>query len=453
MPRGSLRIRLIVSAVITTALAIAAAGAALVVLVDRHVERRIVYEMRGYLDQIARQLQPSPEARLPSTSLADNRFTQLNSGLYWLVLENGAVIARSTSLGDQSLDLPPERADGARDRAYQIPGPSLQTLLVVERSVAPDNSDAGRRWRILVAEDRADVDEVVSEFAMETAAFLTLLVGFLALAGWINVTVGLKPLEGLRDLILDVRRGRAKRLTGRFPEEVGPLVDELNGLIAAQEKALESARARAGDLAHGLKTPLAILSSEARSLRERGEARAAEAIEAEVTAMSRFVERELARARAGATGYGQRLDLAPVVDRIVAAMMRLPRGDEIEWTVDMPRSVGVALNREDATEIIANVLDNARKWATSRIEMRVEAGADLVVLKVADDGPGVPAERREAVLMRGIRLDETVQGSGLGLSIVDDLVTSYGGRLSLATRPGGGLVVEIVLPGAGDAPA
>ncbi len=429
---------------VSSALAVAAAGVALVVLVDRHVEFRVVQEIGHHLDQLIAHVRIGEKGLEVTDDLADPRFDRPLSGLYWQISEGPDVRLRSRSLWDQVIDV-----DGRPDVAgpFRAKGPGEQDLIVVDRPVSLTDPATGRTraFRLTIGEDRQEINEVVSEFALEAAAFLIALVLFLGVAGWLNASVGLRPLDGLRTMVLRVRRGRAKRLDGPFPDEVEPLVAELNGLIEAQELALQRVRARAGDLAHGLKTPLAILSSEARALRERGETAAADVIESEVTGMSRFVERELARARAAATAYGQRLDLNAVIDRIVAAMMRLPRGDEIEWRVEMPNGVKLAVNREDANEIFGNVLDNARKWATGKVDVRIEVEGDRVRVSVADDGPGVPAERRSAVLMRGIRLDETVQGSGLGLSIVDDLVTAYGGKVNLLDTPGGGLTVEIVL--------
>jgi signal transduction histidine kinase len=452
LTRGSLRLRLILSAAITTVIAVAAAGLALVVLAERHVERRLIQEIGAHLDQLVSHFRLDEGVPLVVEDLADPRFTRPLSGLYWQIVENGEAKARSRSLWDRVLEIPPDAP--ANNLPFTLVGPGDQELLALERRVAMA-AEAGselRNFRLLVAEDKAEIEGLVRTFALEASAFLFALVVFLTLAGWATITIGLKPLEGLRDLVLEVRRGRARRLDGTFPDEVEPLVAELNGLISAQEQALDRARARAGDLAHGLKTPLAVLSTESRALRERGEQASAEAIDTEIAGMSRFVERELARSRAAALPYLQRLDLSRALDRMVGAMQRLPRGDEIDWLVDVPTGLVVAVHAEDANEILGNLLDNARKWATSRIEVTAGRDGEKVRLVVADDGPGVPEERRESVLMRGIRLDESVQGSGLGLSIVDDLVTSYGGRLALSETPGGGLTADVLLPGGGPEP-
>ncbi|WP_152982000.1 sensor histidine kinase [Prosthecomicrobium hirschii] len=429
---------------ISSALAVAAAGVALVVLADRHVERRLVQEVGAHLDQLTALLRVGARGPEVIDDLADPRFVRPFSGLYFQIVEAGDIKIRSRSLWDQTLPIPPEAPEG---EVRELKGPRDQALMTLERrvSMAAEGGDL-RTFRLFVGEDRAEIDGLVFDFALEAAAFLFVLVAFLTLAGWAYITVGLKPLENLRDLVLQVRRGKTRRLDGAFPNEVLPLVEELNGLIDAQEQAVERARARAGDLAHGLKTPLAVLSAESRSLRERGETEAADAIDIEVAGLSRFVERELARSRAAAVPYLNRLDLSRALDRMVGAMQRLPRGEELDWLVEIPPGLTAPLHPEDANEILGNLLDNARKWAAGRIEVSAHAAGERIEVVVADDGPGVPEARREAVLKRGIRLDETVQGSGLGLSIVDDLVTSYRGTLALSETPGGGLTVRVELP-------
>ena len=447
---GSLRIRLLVAAVVSALVVVTAAGATLVVLFERHVERRIQRELDGHLDQLVSFFRLGLDG-VPAVQgeLSDPDFRRPYSGLYWQVEENGRVLLRSRSLWDLTLSSGPPLV-GAGPRERDTIGPEGQRLLVQDRRVtlvdASKQPSLQREFLLVVAADRAESDELLREFAIEAVVFLSALVLLLYVAAHVQVTIGLKPLLGLRALVLDVRRGRSTRLEGAFPAEVEPLVGELNALIDAQHKALERARARAGDLAHGLKTPLAVISSEIRGLDDRGEAEAARVIESEVMGMSRFVERELARARVSAHPVGRGLDLLATVDRLVRAMRRLPRGDEIDWRVQIPEDTQAALHREDADEIFGNLLDNARKWARKRVTVTARLAGDRLIVVVADDGPGVPAERREAVLLRGHRLDESVQGSGLGLSIVDDLVASYGGRLAIGESDNGGLKVELVLP-------
>ena len=453
--RGSLRLRLILAAFVSTGIAVAVAGTAMVILVNRHIERRVVFELRDYLDQLTARFDlddGKPDIR---ADLADPRFDRPYSGLYWQVSEKGEARLRSRSLWDQILPLSGEALEDTDDTAFQVTGPRQQSLIAVTRQVTLGHPPANpeRSFNLVVAIDRGEIDQVIEDYAIEAAAFLVALVIFLGLAGWVQVSIGLRPLDGLRAMVFAVRGGRADRLSGVFPDEVIPLVEELNALIDAQSHTIERARARAGDLAHGLKTPLAVIASETRQMRANGDVASADVIDAEVEGMSRFIERQLARARISSLQrHGRRIDLETLFARLLRTMQRLPRGDEVRWTADIGAGLAVALQAEDADEIFGNVLDNARKFATSRVVVTAVQDAGFVRVTIADDGPGVPPSRREAVLLRGLRLDETVQGSGLGLSIVDDLVTSYRGRIRLEETPGGGLTVELLLPGSGDLP-
>jgi signal transduction histidine kinase len=446
-------LRLILAAVVSIAIAVAVAGTAMVVLVNRHIERRVVYELDGYLDQLTARFNIDAGKPNVTADLADPRFDRPYSGLYWQVSEDGKAKLRSRSLWDQLLPLTGVAIGDADETAFQIQGPRKQNLIAVSRQIKlghpPDSPE--RVFNLVVAVDRSEIDQDTEDYAIEAAAFLAALVLFLALAAWVQVSVGLRPLDGLREMIFAVRGGRSERLSGAFPDEVIPLVEELNALIEAQSKTIDRARARAGDLAHGLKTPLAVIASETRAMRERGIRASADIIDAEVAGMSRFIERQLARARiTSLQRHGRRIDLAPHIKRLIRTMHRLPRGDEVDWLTEIEPGTSVGLQAEDADEIFGNLLDNARKFAHGQVCVKAWSEAGFVNVSVADDGPGVPPERRETVLLRGLRLDETVQGSGLGLSIVDDLVMSYRGRIRLDETPGGGLTVVLALPGGED---
>jgi signal transduction histidine kinase len=422
----------------------------MVILVNRHIERRVVYELGGYLDQLTARFDLADGKPDIRADLADPRFDRPYSGLYWQVSEGSEARLRSRSLWDQILPLVGKTMGDVQDQAFQIAGPHQQSLIAVSRQVTLGHAPATpqRTFELVVAIDRAEIDQVIEDYALEAAAFLVALVIFLGLAGWAQVTIGLRPLDGLREMVFAVRGGRAERLSGAFPDEVIPLVEELNALIDAQSETIERARARAGDLAHGLKTPLAIIASETRRMRETSQTESADVIDGEVEGMSRFIERQLARARITSLArQGRRIAIEPLMRRLVRTMRRLPRGDDVYWDIDVTVGLGVALQSEDADEIFGNILDNARKFASGNVVIMADLDQGFVHVTIADDGPGVPAARREAVLLRGLRLDETVQGSGLGLSIVDDLVASYRGRIRLGETRSGGLSVEVWLPG------
>jgi signal transduction histidine kinase len=261
----------------------------------------------------------------------------------------------------------------------------------------------------------------------------------------------LASIDNLRTRLVSLRAGRERRMDGVYPSEVQPLVDDLNVLLDHRERAIQRAIAKAGDLAHGLKTPLAILSQESALARTTGQTEIADAIDRQVERMGRQIEYHLAQARAAASGAtgGARSSLKESADGLVRAMARLhaERGLVIDSTISSDLEVRV--QREDLDEMLGNLLDNACKWGRSRVAVHAAAdGHTAVVVTVDDDGHGLKAEMREAVLRRGFRADEAAPGSGLGLAIVSDLAELYGGSISLDASPAGGLQARLRLPSA-----
>jgi signal transduction histidine kinase len=265
-------------------------------------------------------------------------------------------------------------------------------------------------------------------------------------AFFIQITVGLAPLGGLRVAVRDVIAQRKARLDVAAPSEVQPLADEINRLLAAQEKALSRARSRATDLAHGLKTPLQVLSADIRALRKKGETELADEIEKSAGAIRRHVERELARARLAPGVSGDAACLVrEVATGVVAVVKRTPKGKQLSFAIDAAEDFIAPVEEGDLSEILGNLVENATRFAKSQVHVSASANAGEVIIKVIDDGPGIPEAARNAALLRGVQLDSTGGGSGLGLAIVSDIVEAYGGRLAMANA-GPGLVVTIYLP-------
>ncbi len=268
-------------------------------------------------------------------------------------------------------------------------------------------------------------------------------------AGLILVQGALTPFATLRARLAGVRNGTDRRLSGQYSAEVQPLVDELNALLSHSKLAVARADARAGDLAHGLKTPLAILSNEADRLASKGDIELAAILAQQVALMQRQIEYHLAHARAAASGTALRArsPVAESVEGLRRALGRLhaSRGIAIESEV-APEHAFLG-RREDLDEVLGNLLDNACQWAKSRVRVGSEVRDGRIVLTVDDDGPGIPRALRESVLQRGVRADEAAPGSGLGLAIVRDLAELYGGTIALETSPWGGLRARLELPG------
>lgn len=258
--------------------------------------------------------------------------------------------------------------------------------------------------------------------------------------GFLGVRRGLSPFTLLRQRLADVRDGRAPRLEGEYPAEVQPLVEDLNALLDDRERNVRRAVAKAGDLAHGLKTPLAVLAQEAARLD-------APIVAQQVERMRRQIDYHLAHARAAASGAtpGARCALLPSVEGLVRTLLRLHAERGVTIDVHVAPEHTFRGTREDLDEMLGNLLDNACKWARARVSVTSSERDGRVVIDVDDDGPGIDPALRDAVLQRGVRADEAAPGSGFGLAIVRDLAEVYGGSIALASAPAGGVRARLVL--------
>lgn len=270
----------------------------------------------------------------------------------------------------------------------------------------------------------------------------------LMLAGFLMARRSLVPLRGLDEKVTAVTSGRAARVEGTFPTEVQPVIDRLNVMLEERERAITRAQAAAGDLAHALKTPLALVLREAEAARAAGHADLADAIATQVQRMTAQIDRQLARARVAASGPigSDRCLVGPCVEALVRAMSTLHAERALAISADVPADLSAAVRQEDLEEMLGNLLDNACKWSTSAVRIRAALHTQTIVFTIDDDGPGLAEEDRNVVLRRGVRLDERAPGSGLGLAIVHDLVEHYRGRISLGASPLGGLRVTLTVP-------
>jgi signal transduction histidine kinase len=385
-------------------------------------------------------------ARAPT----DPQFDIVFGGRYWQIEEAGEPIVRSPSLDTVRLELPKDFTPSEVEQSAYVVGPENQNLYAVIRNhLLPGKDNNERRvLTITTAVDAAEIEEDTNKFATDLFRGLTGLAAILMLGAWIHVTIGLRPLETLRSRVADVREGKADQIIGDYPDEVMPLVLETNALLDAQDKALTAARERAGNLAHGLNTPLAIMTAKSRELRAKGEHDVAKDIDEQIENMRRHVERELARTRArGPSGSGQApIDAVALLRGIIQAIDSLPRNIPIDWADDFPEKFPLTADRDDFNNIFGNLLENAHKWAKTKVQISVRNCSNGAEFIIEDDGPGVPEHQVNHVLKRGARADTAIGGSGLGLAIVADLVELYRGSLALSRSELGGLKITILLP-------
>jgi signal transduction histidine kinase len=432
------------AAVLSALLTLAFIGFLIANLFERQVESRLRENLSQQLDQLAAHLIVKDD-NTPGldADLSDPRYERPLSGLYWEIDEEGKPPLRSRSMWDQSFDLSENHAV-TNFALTPIKGPKGIELVGMSRAVTKrDKSDVKHHYLLTVSQDTrvlaADHADLVRTLSIALGlAFLAIVAAAAA-----QIYYGLKPLEAMRRDIERVRGGLIDHVeTSGVPSEVMPLAEEINATLEMQRRNLERARRQAGDLAHGLKTPIAALAGQADLLARGGHSENAEAIRGHLRIMHRHVERELAKARAQGDGATIGSGVLPLVEirSIIDTLKKLPQASVIAYKVIGTENVALAMNAEDFAEVMGNLIDNARKWARSSVIARVVVTGSQALVSVEDDGPGISDDQQTRVLSRGVRLDEQVQGSGLGLSIVEALLENYGSKLELGCANAGGLL-------------
>jgi signal transduction histidine kinase len=333
-------------------------------------------------------------------------------------------------------------------------GPLGEPIRVIEVVDTKGHQENAPRYSVTVAGPMAWLESRNRNFRNRLTIALALTGLGLVTATLFQVRFGLLPLQRIEKGLAAIRSGDAVRLEGNLPGEIEPLQNELNALIQSNQDIIERARTQVGNLAHALKTPLAVIINEAREDKGALGSKVAEQADIMRDQITLYLDRARMAARAGV--IGRATEVKPVLEAIVRALERINRERDIRIEMDCQQGAKFQGERQDLEEMAGNLLDNACKWARSRVALSIrvepEAGdrvARRLVLTVGDDGPGLPADQRAKLGKRGLRLDETKPGSGLGLSIVSDLAQQYRGRLVLGESPLGGLEVRLELPAAG----
>ncbi|HXX09065.1 MAG TPA: sensor histidine kinase [Pseudolabrys sp.] len=456
MRANSLALRLFLSATAWAVVILLITGIVLSSLYRQAVERAFDRRLGVYLRTLVADVASPEEAgeKFPQ-SLGEPLFELPLSGWYWQVtrVDPGKSEVRSSrSLWDGGLPHLQDYGiaagpDGSRE-GY-VAGPEDQRLRLVERNI--DLGDEGH-YLVAVAGDAAEISGETRSFDQALIITFSILAAVLLLTTTFQVRFGLAPLKRITDSLAAIRAGSAERLAGKFPEEIAPLARETNALIEANKEIVERARTHVGNLAHALKTPLSVMVNEATA---HGDEPFAKKILEQADIMRDQVARHLERARLAArlTVVGSVTEVAPVVTALARTMEKIHRDKRLAIEVHADGQAQFHGERPDLEEMIGNLVDNACKWAASRVVIEVvrerpdpESDRHIVRTIVDDDGRGLSPSEREQVAKRGQRLDETKPGSGLGLSIVLELAALYGGSLTLSTAPVGGVRAELVLP-------
>lgn len=381
--------------------------------------------------------------------LGDLRFSEPNSGWYWSVEPASEGVHGDLHSSSMTRTIPsPSVADvpfnASFQRSYSAEGIDGEQLEVFESEFVLDAKNRAARFRVMG--NQSELEQEIGTFQRRLLTYLGLFgIGMIAINA-IAILLGLQPLRRVRNALAMVREGTAQRLDGRFPAEIEPLANETNALIENNKRIVERSRTQVGNLAHSLKTPLAVLLNEGRAL---GGAKG-QLIAEQATSMQKQVDHYLQRARVAAQrdSVVYRTPVAPLVQRMVRVLQKLNPQTSLSLTLPASEIV-FAGEREDLEELLGNLLENAMKWARSAVSVSVVplVGKDdhLFEISIDDDGPGIPEDRARDALKRGRRLDETKPGTGLGLAIVADLVNEYGGVLALERSGMGGLKAVVRL--------
>jgi len=450
--RDSLRVRLLAGTLVWILASLLAAGWGLSGLFRHHVTEQFHAELRTHLDQLTASLALDAQGRPAlSTPLSDPRLSRPYSGLYWQIDRAGALhagtgVLRSRSLWDDVIAVPPDVLVDGEIHRHRLAGPQGARLGAIERIVFTENRP-DLPLRLIVAADERLMHEPVERFNGALWLALAVLGLGLVIAAVVQVVVGLAPLRRLRRELAAVRNGGAQQLADDFPVEIRPLVEEFNAVLVQNAEIVARARTQAGNLAHALKTPLTVLANAA----DAGEGELARLVRDQVDAARKQVDYHLTRARAAAATRfpAARTPVHAAAEGLARVMRRIHAERGLEVVVaPMPEALTFRGEEQDLQEMLGNLLDNACKWARHRVTVQAADAAGKLVVTIDDDGKGIPAAQREAMLRRGVRADEQAPGSGLGLAIVDDLARLYGGRIELADSPLGGLRAVLTLSAA-----
>lgn len=449
MRPGTLSLRLFLLTSLWALFSVALVAFVLSQAYRQNAERRFAELVTANLYNLLGSVQADATGKLAGQpDLRDPRYTVFGSGWYWEVsaLSDPANRLASTSLVDGRIAAPQDlQFDENYQRNWTYTDDRGAQLTGVEARVFLGSGSEIYSFR--VTGNRSELSGEIASFTRTMIVLLALFgLGFIV-ASFVIVTIGLRPVSRASRRLSDIREGRAERLEGRFPSEIQPLIDETNALIESNRSVIERARTQVGNLAHSLKTPLAVLKNEAGA----APAELRRIILDQTGLMQHQVQAYLDRARIAArhATVTSRTDVGPVLERLCRVVGKLNPALTI-----IPPGPGTTImfagEQQDFEEVVGNLLENAARFARDKVRVRVKReildDKAMMTLVIEDDGPGMTDEEAKLALGRGMRLDETTPGSGLGLAIVTDIVGEYGGALTLNRSEMGGLKCEVALP-------
>ena len=451
---GSLMLRLFGGTALWIAIALGLTTFALDGLFKDQATRQFEQQLQSYLYQIVASLELDAQGNpiIPNTG-GDPRFNRPESGLYWQINDNnGATLLKSRSLWDTKLNVANDRLLKDEIHFQSLTGPAEQRLLIAEHNlVLPDPSN--KQLRVIVGSETKELARAIETWQHSLGLFVGILFVSLVVAAIAQVAFGLQPLRQLQQSLKKLREGDNARIMGKFPTELKPLIDDFNAVIDANGKIIERARSQAGDLAHSIKTPISVMINalQAEKTRSGHDPALVASLEEQLQQLQQQVQWRLKRARIAANAGvpHSRTPVNVALEQLARVMQKVYAEKSIQVTVGpIAEDLYFAGEEQDLQEIVGNLLDNAFKWAVRSVAVQATHSNGKLRIVVKDDGPGCELLTDPThPPSRGQRADESVPGSGLGLSIVRDLVTLYDGTLSFEANVPNGLRVVSILPG------
>lgn len=437
---NSLRFRLLIGAAIAIGASLLLVWAALSKVFTDYVVDQYRTEMTVLSDSLTASVSIKGGKLTLAAAPSDPRLNLPAGGRYWELEVGEKVLERSRSMWDTLID------DSKLTQSDYPPfklgtGPDGEPMLVMAQESSLGDGAGTRQFCIYTAFPLAELEVALTDFHGELRFMLFLTGGLLGIAAFAQALAGLSPLGRLRSKVADIRSGKLTALGDEGPSEVRPLVREIDQLLDERSAAVERARQRASDLAHGLKTPLTVLAQ----LAEKMEPREAEMALKQVDIIRQRADRQLQAARLGVERMAT-ADVGDLTARLVQVLKQVTEHKGLEWQVRSSGDLRVEADPADIAEAIGNVLDNATKWARTRIEVDATRSGDQVAIRISDDGPGISASDRISMLRRGVHSDDVDGGTGLGLAITADIAEAYGATFELGTADIGGLEAAMQFP-------
>ncbi|PKP93503.1 MAG: sensor histidine kinase [Alphaproteobacteria bacterium HGW-Alphaproteobacteria-14] len=427
---GSLRLRFLLAVSLWVMLGIAAIWFSAIGIFSKHVELSYHEELEVHVRELGGLTEIASDGAIILTRpLSDPRYAEPLSGFYWQVTANGREPLRSQSMTRGRLD---ESIAHSPEILHRLDsGPTGPAITYGYTRKGP----AGEDIHFVIATDQSELDRLIGSFTRDLTAWLAALAALLLATGFAIISFGLKPLDRLSLAFARLRHGEADELEGHYPTEIAPLAADLNAYIHQNEAMVARARVQAGNLAHSLRTPLAIITDEAERLATRDDCRGAGLVLLnQAGAMEQQIEYQLARARSGAgrKPSGRGVALPAVALPILRAMERLHPEKTFTLKTAAGEDMPLPLDPVDYAEVLSILLDNAGKWARREVTLTFACGPDgASTVTIADDGPGIPEGLIDRAFEVGARFDPDVAGSGLGLAIAWDLCEAMGIELTL----------------------